>query len=61
MSYKILLLFIYIAILNCIFDMLFRLFSKNKAKKCFYNCEKCENSDCLSKHCIKERNRIKQM
>lgn len=61
MSYKIMLFFITISILNCIIDFLFRLVSKNKAKKCFYNCEKCENSDCLAKHCINERNRIKQM
>lgn len=61
MSYKILLFFISIAILNCIFDMLFRLVAKNKAKKSFYTCEQCENIDCLAKYCRKESNKINQM
>lgn len=56
MSFKVFMLFIIAAILQCLYDIfIINRISKREAKEANYDCDKCFNWRCYKKYCDRKR------
>lgn len=59
MDFKFFLIFVVGSFLSCLHDIFFtNRISEQCAKKCNYNCDKCENWKCYYHYCKKKREEL---
>lgn len=60
MDFKFFLILIIGSFLQCMYDIFItNRISEREAKKCSYNCDKCENWKCYKKYCDNKRLELK--